>query len=230
MELSTKAWVFRILDGFFLCAVFILQSVIFSQYTVYSRADAEIPNHYVNPVFQKLLWLTGDLLCLMGFFLTSLLGFHHVHRRKEEKRKAEEEIDGGTKSDQLRNRRSPSKTEIQDDPESLPNTILRYISSSKIPLCYFSWLFYSTMLVLKISVVFGSDINEHMKQSMINKEPLWFDWQIFQLAVGLTAIIFSLLVEAHHDAGNEDPKRNAYLNSVSYGIALEILDTVRSNK
>lgn len=207
----TKYSLFRILDAVLLSTVFVFQSVILIQYTVYSQYHSELPSDYVNPIYQKLLWLVGDFVCLTTFLLACLCGFKHVSRKR-----AQSGNDINTTS------KIPT-----DDLQK--NSLVKYISSSKIPLCYISWFMYASVLVVKICMIFTSSLSDKWREAEQDGAKVFFGPQVLQLALGMSAVIFSLLVEAHHNAGKKDPTRNAYLNSVSYEVALEVLDTV-SNK
>jgi len=54
----------------------------------------------------------------------------------------------------------------------------------------------------------------------------FFGPQMLKISVSLSAIIFSLLVEAHYDSQSGDAAKNSSVKSMSYGMALEILDSV----
>lgn len=225
---------FRVLDIVLLSVVFILQSVILSQYTVYSPYHNEIPSNYVNPVFQKLLWLAADFICLAGFILACLCGFRNVSRQRD-LQKSRANIKGSTSAVAVPGTSNEKIEDVQNSSRRIPkeffnkNSIISYVASSRIPLCYISWFSYASLLVIKISLIFTSNLGQKWRESEENHEEIWFGPQALQMGIGISAVIFSLLVEAHHNAGKEDPQRNAYLKSVSYEVALEILDTVCTN-
>ncbi len=149
-------------------------------------------------------------MCLTAFLLACVCGFKHVSRKREKQR--ENDITSRIPTDDLQK-----------------YSLIKYISSSKIPLCYISWFMYASVLVVKICMIFTSSLSEKWREAEEQHEKVFFGPQVLQLAIGISAVIFSLLVEAHHNAGKKEPTRNAYLNSVSYEVALEILDTVSSN-
>ena len=239
----------RLLDVFFLVTVFIAQSVILSLFTVYSKADSELPYHYVNPVFQKFLWLTGDLICLLGFFLACIAGLSHLRRKGVFNKSVEQSLPEGELKVEADDNDPDSKKEQKTDDQRTGDTIsndkvesinypskysfLGYLSSEKLPLIYISWFFYAALLTLKIAVISSEWMDQFAKGNLtkddspisLNLEP-----DTLLLGIGLSGLVFSLLVEAHHNAGKEDMKRNSYLNHISYGVALEILDTVSDSE
>lgn len=226
---------FRILDATLLTTVLILQSVILSQYTIYSQFKEVVPSNVLDPVYQKVVWLAGDfvslalllLACLCGFtnllrsgFLKHLKVHHqrHTHQPRSHNNPFEDSISPPPPSP------SPSLNKEHEDKK----TCFKYFTSPKIPLCYSSWFIYATLLSAKIALIFAWNINEKWRDSQENN--LLFGPHMFQFGVCLSSVIFSLLVEAHHNAGIKDLQRNAYLNSVAYEVALEILDTVKIQK
>ncbi|ODM91676.1 hypothetical protein Ocin01_15000 [Orchesella cincta] len=192
----SKNLLIQILDSFLLSLVFIFQSVVLSQYLVYNDGDLGGENGHDGFVsYEKILWLIGDLICLTLFLLSSICGYKNLQLAR------------GLSGELPRAHGSTS--------------LINYVLSSKLPLFYVSWFCYAMLLVTKITVIFTSNLHEKPE----NFGTSMFGAQMLQLVIGISAIIFSLLVEAHHDARRSDPKRNAYLNSLAYGIALEILDT-----
>lgn len=227
---------FRILDATLLTGVLILQSVILSQYTIYSQFKEVVPSNVLNPTYQKIIWLSGDFISLALLLLACLCGFknllqggllkqfhqhsHHTHQpRPHSLNPFEDSISPPPSS-------SPSSS--LDGEHENKKTCFKFFTSPKIPLCYSSWFIYATLLSAKIALIFTWNINEKWRDSQQNN--LLFGPHMFQFGICLSSVIFSLLVEAHHNAGMKDLQRNAYLSSVAYEVALEILDTVKHSK
>ncbi|CAL8125243.1 unnamed protein product [Orchesella dallaii] len=192
----SKNFLLQILDSSLLSIVFIFQSVVLSQYLVYDASELQGENaHNGFLSTEKILWLTGDLICLALFLLSSICGYKNLQLAR------------GLSGELPR--------------EHGTTSLYNYVLSSKLPLLYVSWFCYAILLVTKITVIFTTNLHENPE----NFGTSLFGAQMLQLVIGISALIFSLLVESHHDARGRDPRRNAYLNSLAYGIALEILDT-----
>jgi hypothetical protein len=89
-----------------------------------------------------------------------------------------------------------------------------------MPFSYIAWIVYSVIIIAKIVVIFKAEIPQN-----ISVDNVFFKTDMIKVAIACSALVFSLLVEAHSDA-RDDPVRNAYVKSISYGMALEILDSV----
>lgn len=91
--------------------------------------------------------------------------------------------------------------------------------TKNFPMAYVSWLLYSGTLITKIVLLFKNNVPQGLKHDE------FLGPQMFRFSIGLSAIVFSLIVAAHKNA-RADPLRNNYLNNLCYRIALEILDSV----
>lgn len=91
--------------------------------------------------------------------------------------------------------------------------------TNNFPLAYFSWIVYSAILIAKIVTLFRAEIPQKLQ-----KED-FFGPQLFKFAIGVSALVFSLIVAVHKNT-KLDPLRNTSLNNLCYRIALEILDSV----
>ncbi|CAG7722300.1 unnamed protein product [Allacma fusca] len=89
---------------------------------------------------------------------------------------------------------------------------------STFPFSYISWIVYSVILIAKIVVLFKAEVPQKLPTDG------FFGSQMMKFAIGVATIIFSLLVEAHHDF-HDDPPRHDYIKSLSYGMAMEIIDS-----
>lgn len=205
MMKCTKIALIRCVDMVFLALVFLFQNVMINYIIIW---------HHSASIF-SFLWFLGDFFCLVLFSFTVFLA-HNFHR----KAKLREQRSASRASYASGGARSPTPLGSETSEESGSINDNRMVGSTKLPLTYISWLFYACLLIMKITILFKSNIAQKlMKEDILGPQMLKF-------CIGLSTIVFSLLVESHHNAADEEPLRNAYLNSMAFGVALEILDSV----
>ena len=88
------------------------------------------------------------------------------------------------------------------------------------PLGYLSWFCYSSVLVAKIVVIFKSEIINFSDDdfSVLGS-------QMMTLNLGLTALVFFLLVKGHHDS-LPGSYSTVYISSLIHGTTMEIFDSI----
>lgn len=204
----SKSALFHFVDVVCLALVFLFQNVMLNYILIFHNHTS----------FHAFLWFLGDFFGLVLFSFTVFLAHnYHAKLKKREQRiasRASYASGGAGRSC------TPPGSDISDESGyvSNPNTIF---GNAKLPLTHLAWLYYSLLLILKITILFKSEIAQNLKPEDVMGP------QMLKFCIGLATIIFSLLVESHHNAIGE-PLRNAYLNSVAFGVALEILDSVRA--
>lgn len=193
----SKSGLLRILDTVILTVFFLLQNVCLNFIII---------EHHSESIF-SFLWFLADFFCLTLFSFTIFLA-HRYHRKQKQ-----------------RNLRAMSRVGYQHgearsiSPQGSRVSEQSFFGRATLPVTYVSWIFYATIMIMKITLLFKSGIVPQMPKTDT------YGPQVVKFCIGLSTIIFSLLVESHHNASDE-PLRNAYLNSLAFGVALEILDSV----
>lgn len=199
---------FHFIDGFLLVIVFLFQSVVLNFFIIsHFRASS-----------LTYLWFLCDFICLFVFSITLFLAYQkHSKLKQREKHNNSLSLSNSFTSTIRTNSRNGNRSNHSDEYSTQSCNVCPEIS--KLPLGYMTWLFYSTILVVKVLILFKSEIPQTLKPQDV------FGPQMLKLGIGVSAFIFSLLVEAHHNS-QRDQIRAAAVKWISYGMALEILDTV----
>ncbi|KAI5719313.1 hypothetical protein M8J76_008447 [Diaphorina citri] len=103
-----------------------------------------------------------------------------------------------------------------------PKRLFSQFPTSKLgvlPLSYMSWVIYVIVLLLKIQIIFGSDLFV-----ILNKKDS-FTPQLLKMIIGLASLVFLLLVEAHNRLELNSERYN-YVTSVCSKVGIEIFDSV----
>ncbi|KAL1451942.1 hypothetical protein WDU94_006271 [Cyamophila willieti] len=103
-----------------------------------------------------------------------------------------------------------------------PKRYLSQFPTSKLgmlPLSYLSWLMYVGILLIKIQIIFGVDL------FVILKENNSFAPQLLKIIIGLSSLVFLLLVEAHNRLEVHSDRYN-YVTSICSKVGIEIFDSV----
>ncbi|ODM94301.1 Cat eye syndrome critical region protein 6 [Orchesella cincta] len=201
--LCKKSTLIRFADAVVLAVVFLFQNVLLNIYIIKHSSFS----------FLSFLWFLGDFFCLLFFSFTLFLAhqYHHKAKKRQRRSASRASFASGTRS------ATPQGSDTSEE-SGIANDFSRVLGHSKLPFSYVSWLFYSLMIILKIAVLFKSDVAQTLRDDEV------FGPQLLKFCIGLSTIVFSLLVGAHHDAQSE-PLRNAYLDSLAFSVALEILDS-----
>ena len=198
---------YRSADAVFLCVVLLFQSVMLNYFIISHFRDSVLP----------FFWFLCDFFCLLTFSFSLFVAY-----RSNWKLKRREKSINVCSNNSVSSGRSNSRNSSSDSEQGLSyGSADCFSQASRLPFSYISWIVYSVFLIAKIVVLFKSDI----PQTLSDKTGWFFGPQMVKFSLGITALIFSLVVEAHHNA-HEDPARHEYIKSVSYGMALEILDSV----
>jgi hypothetical protein len=208
----SKDGIFRALDALFLCLLFLFQNVILNFFIIKHFSTSPFP----------FLWFLGDFFCLLIFSWTLYLAYRNNRKRERALRSASISTGGSSGSGNSNPRpgsRASHGSGSQTSEYNWPNNLACFAQLSQVPMAYLSWLMYSILLIAKCTTLFKSGIPQRLNSDD------FFGPQIIKFCIGLSALIYSLLVEAHKDT-HDDAVRNAYVNSLSFGIALEILDSV----
>jgi len=200
--MCTKDAAIRFVDAVNLAIIFLFQNVVLNIYIIKHSSFSML----------SFLWFLGDFFCLTLFSFTLFLAhdFHYKEKRRQQRSASRASFASGTRS------ATPQGSDSSDD-----IGIGRFNTTfgTKLPFSYISWTFYSFLIILKIVVLFKSDTAQLLRSTEI------LGPQMLKFCIGLTALVFSFLVGAHHDA-HADPLRKAFLDNLAFGIALEILDSV----
>uniref|UniRef100_A0A0A9Z017 Uncharacterized protein n=2 Tax=Lygus hesperus TaxID=30085 RepID=A0A0A9Z017_LYGHE len=89
-----------------------------------------------------------------------------------------------------------------------------------LPLSYVSWLFYVSVLVTKIVIIFS---RETLLRSLVPVD--FFGPQLLKVTMTLAAIVFLLLLEGHNWSKRGTP-RYSYITSTCAKTGIELLDSV----
>uniref|UniRef100_A0A8D8SQN0 Uncharacterized protein n=1 Tax=Cacopsylla melanoneura TaxID=428564 RepID=A0A8D8SQN0_9HEMI len=103
-----------------------------------------------------------------------------------------------------------------------PKRLLSRFPTSKLgmlPLSYLSWLIYVAILLIKLQIIFGVDL------FVILQENNSFAPQLLKIIIGLSSLVFLLLVEAHNQLEVHSERYN-YVTSVCSKVGIEIFDSV----
>jgi len=169
---------------------------------------------YFNSDPYSFLWFLPDFFCLLFFSLDSYLAYRRACVQAKNS--------GNNRQDsRLLNQQRPNSrisTASSTSQYNWPNNTKWFGKLTKVPMTYMCWIVYSGFLIAKIAVIFKTGIPESPSRLL---HP-----QAIKLCIGVTAIMYTLVVEVHKDSRKE-PMRNAFVNSLSFGIAGEILDSVR---
>ncbi|XP_028968844.1 transmembrane protein 121B [Galendromus occidentalis] len=87
------------------------------------------------------------------------------------------------------------------------------------PFSYISWFLYSALLIAKIVLLIQMDIAVNIPSEA------WYGSTFLTLVIGCAAIVFTLLVDSHHEALTDSPQQAYITYALSYS-SLEILDAV----
>ncbi|CAL8129487.1 unnamed protein product [Orchesella dallaii] len=198
----SKSALFRFTDAVVLAVVFLIQNVLLNIYMIQNSSFSFLP----------FLWFLGDFFCLLLFSFTLFLAHRYHSKAKQRQRRSASRASfaSGARS------ATPQGSDSSDDCGI--TDFNRALGHSKLPFSYAAWIFYSLMIILKVVVLFKSDVAQYLKPDQV------LGPQLLKFSIGLSTIVFSLLVGAHHDAHSE-PLRNAYLDSLAFNVALEILDS-----
>lgn len=153
--------------------------------------------HSLGPYF----WLISDLL-VMFFFGISMCRSYTFWKKSTGQ-----------------NRRVKSNSKIAEKMRR-PSFFMKHKSLlGHHPLSYMTWFAYSLLLVIKISLIFKSEIiNRVNPDSFLGP-------QLMKVCLGMTAIVFFLFVEGHHDAAR-DSQRFFYIANLIKGTSFEIFDSI----
>lgn len=103
-----------------------------------------------------------------------------------------------------------------------PKRIVSKFPTSKLgvlPLSYLSWVIYVLILLLKIQIIFGADLFVNL-----NKHNS-FAPQLLKMIIGLSSLVFLLLVEAHNRL-ELNSERYKYVTTICSKVGVEIFDSV----
>lgn len=153
--------------------------------------------HSILPYF----WFVADFLVVLFFAMTMIRSYRHWKKAdgKHVKRKSFAKLS--------ESRRSPS-------------IFRRYILLlGEHPMSYISWLLYSLLLVLKITLIFKMElVNQLDPDSFLGP-------QVMKMALALTAFAFFIFVEGHYDAAR-NTDRALYIAGLVKGNAFEVFDSI----
>ena len=199
---------YRSADAVFLCVVLLFQSVMLNYFIISHFRDSVLP----------FFWFLCDFFCLLTFSFSLFVAYRSNWKLKRKSMNV-------CSNNSVSSGRSHSRNSSSDSEQgsAYGSSADCFSQASRLPFSYVSWIVYSVFLIAKIVVLFKSDI----PQTLSDKNNLFFGPQMVKFSLGVTALIFSLVVEAHHH-DREDVARHEYIKSVSYGMALEILDSVRN--
>jgi len=209
----TKEHAFRFGDSFLLFLVFIFQSV---------TINFLIISHF-NASSLHFLWFALDFLCVLIFSLSLFLAFRSSAKKK--KRIMERSRNSFVDSVRTDSRLS---TVSSSNHSNIPTGFKWFaqLTSGDSTLSYGAWLFFVITLIAKVALLFKSNVPQRLSSEDKGKG-LFLGPQMLNIAIGSSAIIYWLLVKAHHHhEANEDPMRNTYIKCISHEVAMEIFDSV----
>ena len=103
-----------------------------------------------------------------------------------------------------------------------------------LPFSFITWFVYSSFLVAKLCLISG-EISHHMygdggfnvNQTTINEHGAveGLNANMLKVAVGLSALIFIIMLQAHHNHDPDSP-HSGYITGVCHNIAVEVFDSV----
>ncbi|KAL8594738.1 hypothetical protein ACOMHN_051684 [Nucella lapillus] len=89
-------------------------------------------------------------------------------------------------------------------------------SPGSMPLVYFAWLVYSCVLAIRVLIIYKNFAHELTDDVFLGKNML-------QMTVAASAIIFLLLLYAHHDASPDSSRRHR-IDSLTYLVIFDLVD------
>ena len=95
-------------------------------------------------------------------------------------------------------------------------------TGGELPLGYITWFLYALVLAIKMVILFG---HPYYIAQQLDSKP-FFGSNVLKITIALAAIIFFLFIETHNDAPPESD-RQGFLNAVTAGATMDILDTVQ---
>ncbi|KAF6215114.1 hypothetical protein GE061_009863 [Apolygus lucorum] len=150
-----------------------------------------IITHY-NTTNTPYFFFVADFLCLATFIGTLATAYNHLR-----------------KVSAIQN----SVISLRRDPPKISHFGL-------LPLSYVSWLFYVSVLVTKIVIIFS---RQTLLRSLVPDDV--FGPQLLKVTMTLAAIVFLLLLEGHNWSKRGTP-RYSYITSTCAKTGIELLDSV----
>jgi len=174
-------------------------------------------------------WFLGDLfiVCLLALSFTTAYRYIHLRRKLEDARLyTEQQI-------QQKIQRSIYKHVMWLSPKHC----------GTLPFCFITWFTYSGFLVAKLCLILSSEIPAVMIRHSSNTTDPWpeslriqaddnlndpihsLDSNLLKLSVGLSALVFIIMLQAHHNHDPDSP-HSGYIMGVCHNIAVEVFDSV----
>ena len=105
-----------------------------------------------------------------------------------------------------------------------------------LPFSFITWFVYSSVLVAKLCLILSSGIPTELVQADMKNntsasmhdmhDPIHgLDSNLLKVAVGLSALVFIIMLQAHHNHDPDSP-HSGYITGVCHNIAVEVFDSV----
>jgi len=175
-------------------------------------------NHSIATYF----WFLGDLfiVCFIAISFTTAYRYIHLRRKLEESRLYTE-------------------PQIQ---QKIQRSIYKHVMwlsprhCGTLPFSFITWFVYSSVLVAKLCLILSSGIPTELVQSDMKNntsasmhdmhDPIHgLDSNLLKVAVGLSALVFIIMLQAHHNHDPDSP-HSGYITGVCHNIAVEVFDSV----
>lgn len=151
-------------------------------------------------------WFLADLLVLIAFMSAVVISYRYYNK----KARMIQALKSGHKSIMTAIKLA------QNPPNSPPKPLPK---AGLLPLAYLVWVFYVTLLVVKIIILFKMEIAQNLDDKTS------FGPQLLKVVIGMSSVVFFLLVESHSDAEPQS-ERLAYMHLLITGTAFEIFDSI----
>ncbi|XP_076448604.1 transmembrane protein 121B-like [Babylonia areolata] len=89
-------------------------------------------------------------------------------------------------------------------------------SPGSMPLVYFAWLVYSCVLAIRVLLIYRNFAHELTDDVFLGKNML-------QMTVAASAVVFLLLLYAHHDASPDSSRRHR-IDNLTYLVVFDLVD------
>ena len=105
-----------------------------------------------------------------------------------------------------------------------------------MPFSFITWFVYSSYLVAKLCLILSSGIPTELEMkeekgkndtsvSGMHDPINGLDSNLLKVAVGLSALVFIIMLQAHHNHDPDSP-HSGYITGVCHNIAVEVFDSV----
>merc|ERR1711935_51905 len=167
-------------------------------------------------------WFLGDLFIVCFFAISFTTAYRYIHLRRK-----------------LEDSRLYTEPQIQ---QKIQRSIYKHVMwlsprhCGTLPFSFITWFVYSSVLVAKLCLILSSGIPTELVQSNMKNntsasindmhDPIHgLDSNLLKVAVGLSALVFIIMLQAHHNHDPDSP-HSGYIAGVCHNIAVEVFDSV----